>query len=292
MAKAKKRGKGKTSKSASDKALAEGAAEIKKAQSEQDKEPIVLPKLTRSIQEIMADRVKIAPGHIGMTLDDKTPMEEQMAILDHTLTLSDHVGFMIGDILNFGEVTWGDKYKRLLQQTGKALSTLRGYSEASRRIPLEKRVAALSFSHHREILRLDDKKMEKVLEDLEKEAEKKDGYIPTRDELRKKIEKLGPTKRKSSGRGIRKRAISGRHSKKKGGKKAPELPPYTPTDAENEALQGAEIAIEETAKLLKLDGKVHKVVVQLDNKEKQRWLGMLDPIVLFYNSVNIKTGTY
>jgi hypothetical protein len=50
------------------------------------------------------------------------------------------------------------------------------------------------------------------------------------------------------------------------------------------------MAIDETAKLLKPDGKVFKVLVQLSNKEKQRWLGKLDPVVSFFKALDAKTG--
>jgi hypothetical protein len=286
MAKAKKTAK--AAKSDKDK-LAAGAAEIKKAQSELKKgktqavkpEPVEIPESTRPMEEIIRERVTIAPGSIGLTLADDTPIEETLRVLDWTTSLSDHVGFMIGDVLNFGAVKWGDKYKAALDQTNRALSTLKGYAEASRRIPMSKRVAALSFSHHREILRLPDEKMDTVLTDLGKEADKKDGHVPTRDELRIKIQKLTPRKRKPT-----QRVTSGKGK----GKKVAELPPYEPTDTERELLEEGEMAVDETAKLLKPEGKLFKVLVQLDNKEKQRWLSKLDSIVLFFKGVQNKTG--
>jgi hypothetical protein len=277
----------KAKKSAKDQ-LAAGAKEIKDAQKELTKgkaqaakpETVVIPESTRPMEEIIRDHVTIAPGSIGLTLSDDIPMEESLRVLDWTTQLSEHVGFMIGDVLNSGQVRWGEKYTAVLNQTGRALSTLKGYAEVARRIPIDKRVKALSFSHHREMIRLPDEKMGKVLEDLEKESEKKDGEIPTRDELRRKIQTLTPRKKK--------RATSGKGKKK--GKKAPDLPPYEPTDAEQELLEEGEMAIDETAKLLKPDGKLFKVLVRLDNKEKQRWLSKLDPIVLFFKGVQNTTG--
>lgn len=263
------------------------AAEMKKLESEAKKdskpEPVVIPALKRTIQEVVAERVTIAPGSIGLALSDDTTIEESLAILDWTTSLNDHVGFMIGDVLNFSAVKWGDKYKQALDQTGRALSTLKGYAEAARRIPVEKRISSLSFSHHRELIRLPDEKMAEVLKDLEKESNKKDGAVPTRDQLRIKVQHSMPRKRKSKGK-----ATSGKHGK--GKKKTVELPPYQPTEAEQEKLDEAFMAIEETAKLLNPDGKVFKVVIQLDNKDKQRWLSKLDPIVLFFKGVTDKTG--
>lgn len=282
MAKSKK----KAGKKSGKKSEPVSAAEMKKL--EQDakatvEEPLEIPEVTRTIQEILNDRVTIAPGHIGLTMADDTPLEEHIAVLGYTTQLSDHVGFMIGDILNNGAVRWGSKYKVALDRTSKKLSTLKGYAEASRRIPLEKRVAALSFTAHREILRLPDEKMEKLLEDLEKQAEKKDGELPTTRELRVRVQHSMPRTR-----GKAKRVTSGKHGK--GKKKVVELPAYEPTDAEKELLDEAEIAITEAGKMFKRDGKLFKIVVQLDNKTKQEWLSNLDNFVLFYNDLKNKTG--
>ena len=117
-------------------------------------EPIVIPESKRSINEIVADRVKVLPGSIGLEISEDTPIEESLRILDWATALSNHVGFMIGDILNFGNAKWGDKYTTALEQTGRALNTLKGYSETARKIPPSQRVAALTFTHHREILRI------------------------------------------------------------------------------------------------------------------------------------------
>jgi hypothetical protein len=189
---------------------------------------------------------------------------------------------MIGDVLNAGRVRWGDKYTVALNQTGRALSTLKGYAEASRKIPIAKRVAALSFTHHREILRLPDEKIDSVLKELEKEADKKDGHVPNTKELRYKIQQLTPRKKKKPTR-----VTSGKGKK---GKKKVELPPYEPTEAEKELMEEAELAAEETAKLFKPDGKLFNVLVRLDNKQKNEWLSMLDPIYTFFKKLQDKTG--
>jgi hypothetical protein len=286
MAKSKKSAK-KKSKVADNQALADGAAEIKKAQGETTDtppEPVVIPESTRPIGDIFRDHVTIAPGHIGLTLSDDIPIEEQMRVLDETTQMSDHVGFMVGDVLNQGLVRWGDKYKVALDQTNRALSTLKGYSEASRRIPMEKRVAALSFTAHREILRLPDEKMDALLKELEKEATKKEPVLPSTRELRVKIAHSMPRKRKTkTGKPT---SGKGKHGKKK----VVELPPYEPTAVETELLEEGELAVEETAKLLKPDGKLEKVLKQLDNKTKQRWLSKLDGIVLFFKNITNTTG--
>jgi len=276
--------KAKTKKSGKD-ALAAGADAIRKAEQEKaDAEPLVLQPLTRSVAEIFRDRVTIMENSLGVVLSEDTTIEENLAILDHTNSLQEHVGFMLGDILNFGEGKWGTKYSVALNQTGRALSTLKGYAECARRIPADKRQASLSFSQHREILRLPDEKMVKVLEEVGAKAEKAragTGKAPTVAELREKIQKLTPRKKKTP-----KRVTSGRGKKKKD---KPEPPPYQPSDEEQAKLDQAEEALSVARDAIK-SAKLYLIVGRLDNKEKKRWLEMALPIVDFYNAVDRVTG--
>lgn len=281
MAKTKKAAKG----GKSDKAkLAAGAEEIRKAQkqakTEAPPEPVVIPESTRPIQEIINERVTVLPGHIGLKLADATPIEESLRILDWTTTLSDHVGFMIGDVLNFGSSKWGDKYKAALNQTGRAQSTLWGYSEAARRIPAEDRVASLTFTHHREILRIgNDEKIKTVLKKVGEQADK--GVAPTIKELRIKVQKLTPRKKKAP-----KKVTSGKGKK---GKQKPEPPPYEPSADEQSKMDVAEAALGEANEAIKSGG-VFKIVGKCDNKEKRRWLSMIEPLVTMYNNLDKITG--
>lgn len=261
--------------------LADGAAAIKKAAADKAAaEPIVLEPLTRSVEEIVRDRVTILEGSIGLELSSDTTIEESLAVLGYATALSDHVGFMIGDVLNFGESKWGQKYAAALNQTGYAKSTLKGYAEAAKRIPAAKRQASLTFSQHREILRLPDEKMDTVLKEVGKQAEKK--QAPTVAELRLKIQKLTPRKKKTP-----KKATSGKG--KKTGKKATEAPPYQPTDEEQAKLDQAEEALS-TARDAVKSAKLYQIVARLDNKEKKRWLEMTETIHTFYLSIERVTG--
>jgi hypothetical protein len=270
MAKAKKTGKEK---------LADGAKAIRDAeQKAKDAVPerVEIPKSTRSMQEVVRDRVVISAGNIGLKIAEDTPIEESLQILDWATALSDHVGFMVGDALNFGSTKWGNKYTAALNQTGRAKSTLWGYAEASRKIPLERRQTALSFSHHREILRLPEAKIDEVLKEVGAQAEK--GNAPSTKELRFKIQKLTPKKRKTT------KVTSGKGKK---GKKKPEPPPYEPTGEEQGHLDEAEDSFKIAVKLTK---GLYQIVGRLDNKEKARWMDMIEPIVVFYNAVDKVRG--
>jgi hypothetical protein len=278
MAKGKQAAKKKSGKA--DKAAT--AAEMReleaKAKEEKTLEHVTIIESKRPLEEILKDRVEILPNHLGLKLAEDTPLEENLRILDWTTTLSNHVGFMIGDVLNFGKHKFGEMYTVALNQTGRALSTLKGYAEAARRIPPEKRVASLSFTLHREILRLPDEKVESVLKQVGAKADK--GEAPTTSELRAKLKELAPRKPK--------RAVSGKAKPRKG---RPELPVYEPTPDEQQRLDDAELAIDEAAETLK-SGKVFAVLARLSNKDKKRWLDKLHGFVVFYNNLDKATGNY
>lgn len=153
--------------------------------------PLVIPASTRPIKELIADRVTILDGSIGVKIAEETPLEEVLRIMDWATAMNDHIGFMIGDIINFGETKWGAKYHQALKQTGRAKSTLVAYASVARRIPAARRKAALSFSHHREIAKLIDvDHISQVLNDAAGQAET--GEAPSVKQLRDAVATLMP----------------------------------------------------------------------------------------------------
>ena len=241
--------------------------------------PLQIVESTRNEADIVRDYVKVLPGSIGLEISDKLPLEESLKVLDWACRLNDHVGFMIGDVVNFGQHAYGEKYRQALAVTNRARSTLWGYAETARRIPANDRIAALSFSHHRELIRLPDKEaLDKALTELKEQV---DGGqpIPTRDEVRNKIMKLTPRKAKA------KKATSGKGKSKA---KEPEIV-YTPTADEQSALDVAEESIHEAVGAVK-DGGVIKLTYKLPNKDKKRWLKALLPFYDWYKSLEHVTG--
>jgi hypothetical protein len=121
-------------------------------------------------------------------------------------------------------------YQAALNQTGRAYHTLTKYKQAAKEFPLEKRAKALSFTHHYEILRLpvktrdevmaakaipaekriaalsfthhlvivplEEQTRNEVLEELADQADK--GLLPTKEEVRIKVQKLTPRKKKKA----------------------------------------------------------------------------------------------
>lgn len=246
------------------KQLEEGAKKIRKARVEAG--PLQLTESDRPIQDILRERVTILPESIGLELADDTPIEESLRVLDWANTMNNHVGFMIGDVLNFGKAKFGEKYQQALNITGRAYSTLAGYAEAAKHIPKDKRVAALSFSHHREILRIgDDAKIDKVLKEAEQKA--KDGRPFTSKELRVKIAKLIPKKKKGKAKTKRKSE-----------------PPYEPNAEEQAKIDEFEESLNGTLGLLTKG--VKDVLLKVDNKVKRRFIGTLLPFTDFREALD------
>jgi hypothetical protein len=142
------------------------------------------------------------------------------------------------------------------------------------------RQAALTYTHHREIMRLPDEKMATVLEEEARKAE--EGNRSTTSEIRYKVQKLTPKKSKKKGK-----PTSGKKDKAR--KANPEPPPYQPSDEEQSKMDAAEEALNESARQIK-ESTLIKIVGRCDNKEKKRWLELMHPIVLFYQQVDKITG--
>jgi hypothetical protein len=215
-------------------------------------------------------------------LSDDIPVEESFRVLSWTTNLSAHVSFMIGDVINYGEMRWGrDKYKAALNKTGLSYSRLAHCASVALRIPFEQRRAALSFEHHREILRIGvDAKIEELLKKVAAKADK--GEAPTVKELRLEVSKLKPPKTKKPGK-----PTSGKG--KKGNKSKPEAP-YEPTDEEREKLDATEDALVTVNQDINSSGVVD-IICKLDTKEKKRWLHtILEPLVNVYNKIDRCTG--
>src|SRR5215813_619235 len=89
---------------------------------------------TRDIKVVLKERVKFLPEHVGLSLSDDTSIAECLQILDYVVQLGEHIGFLIGDVLNYGEAKWREKYRQAMEQTGRAKGTLVTYASVARRI--------------------------------------------------------------------------------------------------------------------------------------------------------------
>lgn len=59
--------------------------------------------------------------------------------------------WMIGDWLNFGEASYGEKYSQAIEVTGLDVKTITNYAWVARNVPYDERNDRLSFTHHAEL---------------------------------------------------------------------------------------------------------------------------------------------
>ncbi|MEY9857136.1 hypothetical protein ABH935_002744 [Catenulispora sp. GAS73] len=80
-------------------------------------------------------------------------MWEQMG--NRLFAFADSSTWWIADWLVYGESTFQDRYEEAIKQTSLSYQTLRNYTWVARRFPLSRRRPGLSFSHHLEVVALD-----------------------------------------------------------------------------------------------------------------------------------------
>ena len=84
--------------------------------------------------------------------------------------LEGSVMWWLGDLLNFAQSKWGEKYTQALEDTGYEYDTLARASYMASRFPPDRRRAGLSFSHHREVADLPASEADSWLDRAETEG--------------------------------------------------------------------------------------------------------------------------
>ncbi len=84
-------------------------------------------------------------------VDGQPTWAEWSAMLAEVEHVHRSAGWWLGDLLNYGEAAYGERYVQAVTSTGLALQTLMNYKAVCKALPPEARVAGLSFSAHKEI---------------------------------------------------------------------------------------------------------------------------------------------
>lgn len=74
------------------------------------------------------------------------------------------IGFILGDWINYGQKSYGEKYDDALARTGIPYQTLRNYAYVSSRVNLSCRQDSLGFEHHAVVAKLKPDEQEHWLE--------------------------------------------------------------------------------------------------------------------------------
>lgn len=74
------------------------------------------------------------------------------------------VHFWLGDIINWGSQTFGEKYTQAVEVTGFDIGTLQNDCYISKAVPIDNRKSELSFEHHKIVAKLEPDEQKKWLE--------------------------------------------------------------------------------------------------------------------------------
>ena len=133
----------------------------------------------------------------GLTPVGTPTKEEWFTCLHYLLHMEKHVHFWIGDLLNYGEHHWGQRYTDMLATTDFDYGTLRNLKSVASRIDVSRRHDNLSFSHHQEVASLPPDQQTHVLTLAEthgwtREVTRREVHRLTSESLRPKTPSLSP----------------------------------------------------------------------------------------------------
>ena len=100
--------------------------------------------------------------------------------------------FLIGDWLNYGEHTYGEKYAQAAERVGLSPQTLANYASIAKRVPPNRRRVGVSFSIHAEVAALSPNDQRHWLKVAEEEGLSK---MELRDRIRPELPPAGKTMR-------------------------------------------------------------------------------------------------
>jgi DNA modification methylase len=91
----------------------------------------------------------------GLILRTGLPYEQWEAVGIALQQIERTIQFALGDWLNYGDVTYGEKYAQAIEQTEHSYQALRDCAYVANNVKLSRRRDNLSFTHHREVAPLE-----------------------------------------------------------------------------------------------------------------------------------------
>jgi len=116
---------------------------------------------------LVDDKFRFLPT--GLVVQGNPTFEEWEQCGKLLAHIQKRVHWWIGDWLNYGERTYGEKYAQALDETGYSYSTLATDKWVTGKIESSRRRESLRFSHHREVAGLPTSEQERWLDRAEKE---------------------------------------------------------------------------------------------------------------------------
>jgi len=100
---------------------------------------------------------------LGVIFHDVPPVEVWGEALESLLDAGRALPMIIGDLINFGESAYGEKYSQFLP-LGYSYGHLRNLASVMARVPMEHRKEGLEFGHYRAVASLTDEQQEEYLQ--------------------------------------------------------------------------------------------------------------------------------
>ena len=129
----------------------------------------------------MPPKISIGPFHftsVGVRFSGKPDLSEWKGPLQFALWCQRAGPWWIGDLLNAGEDRFGESFSQMCEGAVSA-EMLNRYASVARRVPIENRMASLSWSAHAAVARLSGDVQKRMLQEADRH-----GW--TSDELRAK----------------------------------------------------------------------------------------------------------
>jgi hypothetical protein len=108
------------------------------------------------LSQLRLDGISWEPNP-GMTYDEFAQAGRQLGHLTRACQ------FMLGDWANHGELLYGERFDQIADATGYSPGTLQGFALTAWRIPPERRVQSLDFTHHQVVAQIEDPELQDKL---------------------------------------------------------------------------------------------------------------------------------
>lgn len=99
----------------------------------------------------------------GARFKKKPPFKKWLVIAEFPQAIRSRSQWWIGDVLNYGEDEYGEKYAQAVDEHGKSESRLQTYASVCRRFEPSRRRREVSFDHHAECAALLPQEADRVL---------------------------------------------------------------------------------------------------------------------------------
>ena len=101
---------------------------------------------------------------VGLQFNHDIEYDQWLRLMATLQQLTTAFQFAIGDALNYGQKRYGEKYAQAMDATGCAYQSLANWSWVANHVPINNRVAGLSWTHHRIVAHVGTEQQKQLLE--------------------------------------------------------------------------------------------------------------------------------